>query len=132
STQPQAGGRDDRLAGHAPGSGTDRRVLPRSEGDRLVNRACYDVSVAVSTAERRSPYRKGDEVTVTVDRMAYGGRGVGRVDGYVVFVSDTAPGDRVRARLWRVQSGSAVAGAVAGGSPSGLRTAPPCPHVGPG
>ncbi|HTD46451.1 MAG TPA: 23S rRNA (uracil(1939)-C(5))-methyltransferase RlmD [bacterium] len=87
--------------------------------------------MAVSTAERRSPFHKGDEVTVTVDRMAYGGRGVGRIQGYVVFVPDTAPGDRVRARLWRVKAGYAEADLVAVESPSVQRTAPPCPHFGP-
>src|SRR5438105_15811354 len=79
----------------------------------------------------RPSFRRGDEVTLVIDRMAYGGRGVGRVDGYVVFVPDTAPGDRVRARLWRVKSGDAEADLVAVESPSGPRTAPPCPHFGP-
>ncbi len=87
--------------------------------------------MAVSTAERRVPFRKGDEVTIAVDRMAYGGRGVGRIDGYVVFVPDTAPGDRVRARLWRVHPAYAEADLVGVESPSALRTVPPCPHFGP-
>ena len=66
-----------------------------------------------------------------IDRMAYGGRGVGRVNGYVVFVADTAPGDRVRARLWRVRSAYAEADLVEVQTPSEARTAPPCPHFGP-
>ena len=79
----------------------------------------------------RPSFRRGDEVTLVIDRMAYGGRGVGRVDGYVVFVPDTAPGDRVRARLWRAKPSYAEADLVAVESPSALRTAPPCPHFGP-
>ena len=66
-----------------------------------------------------------------IDRMAYGGRGVGRVSGYVVFVPDTAPGDRVRARLWRVKPGYAEADLVEVEAPSAQRTTPPCPHFGP-
>ncbi len=79
----------------------------------------------------RPPFRRGVELTLAIDRMAYGGRGVGRVDGYVVFVPGTAPGDRVRARLWRVKPAYAEADLVEVESPSDLRAAPPCPHFGP-
>lgn len=84
-----------------------------------------------SVAQRRSPFRRGAEVTLAIDRMAYGGRGVGRVDGYVVFVPDVAPGDRVRARLWRVKPAYAEADLIEVETPSPTRTAPPCPHFGP-
>lgn len=77
------------------------------------------------------PLRKGDETTLVIDRLSYGGRGVARIDGFVVFVSDTAPGDRVRARVWRVKPGYAEADLVEVERPSPLRTAPPCPHFGP-
>ncbi|HLW49282.1 MAG TPA: 23S rRNA (uracil(1939)-C(5))-methyltransferase RlmD [bacterium] len=75
--------------------------------------------------------RRGDELTLTIDRLAYGGRGVGRHNGFVVFVPDTAPGDRVRARLWRVKPGYGEADLLAVESPSRLRTAAACPHFGP-
>jgi 23S rRNA (uracil1939-C5)-methyltransferase len=41
----------------------------------------------------------GAEVEVTIDTLAYGGNGVARLDGYVLFVSGAVPGDRVRARV---------------------------------
>jgi 23S rRNA (uracil1939-C5)-methyltransferase len=75
--------------------------------------------------------RRGEEITLSIDRLAYGGRGVGRHNGFVVFVPDTAPGDRVRARLWRVKSGYGEADLVRVETPSHLRTAAPCPHFGP-
>jgi 23S rRNA (uracil1939-C5)-methyltransferase len=84
-----------------------------------------------AVAQRRPPFRRGAEVTLAIDRMAYGGRGVGRVDGYLVFVPDTAPGDRVRARLWRVKPAYADADLIEIESPSPTRTTPPCPHFGP-
>src|ERR1700754_52305 len=40
---------------------------------------------------------RGDELELTIDSLAFGGAGVARLDGYVVFVSDAVPGDRVRA-----------------------------------
>lgn len=43
----------------------------------------------------------GAELEVTVDALAHGGRGVARLDGYVLFVADAIPGDRVRAVVTR-------------------------------
>ena len=45
--------------------------------------------------------KPGDEFDVTVDDLAFGGAGVGRRDGFVVFVPHTAPADRVRIRVRR-------------------------------
>jgi 23S rRNA (uracil1939-C5)-methyltransferase len=41
----------------------------------------------------------GAAVDLEVERIAYGGEGVGHADGLVVFVPWTAPGDRARARI---------------------------------
>jgi 23S rRNA (uracil1939-C5)-methyltransferase len=41
--------------------------------------------------------QRGDELELTVDSLAYGGAGVARLDGYVVFVAGALPGDTVRA-----------------------------------
>jgi 23S rRNA (uracil1939-C5)-methyltransferase len=40
---------------------------------------------------------KGAELELTIDTLAYGGNGVARLEGYVLFVSGAIPGDRVRA-----------------------------------
>jgi 23S rRNA (uracil1939-C5)-methyltransferase len=45
--------------------------------------------------------KPGTEVELSVDDFAFGGAGVGRLDGYVVFVRGAVPGDRVRARVTR-------------------------------
>ena len=52
---------------------------------------------------------RGDELTLDVDTLAYGGRGVARSNGYVVFVAGALPGDRVRARLTKAKRGYAEA-----------------------
>jgi len=49
-----------------------------------------------TTAVPARPSR-GDELDLRIDSLAYGGAGVARLDGYVVFVRDAIPGDRVRA-----------------------------------
>jgi len=82
-------------------------------------------------AKPRPPVRRGDEISLEIERLAYGGRGVGRTDGFVVFVPDTAPGDRVRARLWRVKPGYGEADLLEVLARARDRTTPPCPHFGP-
>ena len=42
---------------------------------------------------------RGDVLELTVDSLAFGGAGVARLNGYVVFVADGMPGDRVRAEV---------------------------------
>ena len=56
--------------------------------------------------------RNGDELELTVDRLAYGGAGVARLDGYVVFVRGAVPGDRVRARVTKSKRSFAEADSV--------------------
>ena len=45
---------------------------------------------------RIRPHR-GEELELRVESLAFGGAGVARLDGYVVFVQDAFPGDVVRA-----------------------------------
>lgn len=74
--------------------------------------------------------RRGDTLFVTIDDLAFGGEGVGRVDGYVVFVPGAVPGDRLRVRLEqaRARFGRGVIDAVE--EPSPHRVAAPCPYFG--
>jgi 23S rRNA (uracil1939-C5)-methyltransferase len=45
--------------------------------------------------------KPGTELELSIDSLAFGGNGVGRLEGYVVFVRGAVPGDRVRARVTR-------------------------------
>jgi 23S rRNA (uracil1939-C5)-methyltransferase len=56
--------------------------------------------------------RRGDQLELTVDSLAYGGAGVARLDGYVVFVAGGIPGDRVRAEVVKSKRAYAEARAV--------------------
>jgi 23S rRNA (uracil1939-C5)-methyltransferase len=75
-----------------------------------------------------APVRKDDVVELGVDSLAYGGNGVARLDGFVVFVRRGLPGDRVRARVTKVKRGFAEALAVDVLEPSSLRVEAPCSH----
>jgi 23S rRNA (uracil1939-C5)-methyltransferase len=71
----------------------------------------------LSTEERsgtQSPERprRGELLTLDVDSLAYGGRGIARRNGYVVFVAGGLPGDRVRAEVTKAKRGYAEASAL--------------------
>src|SRR4051812_29639155 len=72
----------------------------------------------------------GAEVEVTIDSLAHGGAGVGRLDGYVLFVRDAVPGDRVRAKVTKRKRAYGEARAVEVLSPSPERIAPQADHPG--
>jgi 23S rRNA (uracil1939-C5)-methyltransferase len=77
-----------------------------------------------------APVAKGQEIDVRIDSLAYGGNGVGRVDGFVVFVRGGLPGDLVRARVTKTKRGFAEAAAEDILEPSAERVAAPCPYFG--
>jgi 23S rRNA (uracil1939-C5)-methyltransferase len=74
--------------------------------------------------------KRGDELELTIDRLAHGGAGVARTDGYVVFVRGAVPGDRVRARVTKSKRSFAEADPVELLSPSPERVEPVAPHPG--
>jgi 23S rRNA (uracil1939-C5)-methyltransferase len=72
----------------------------------------------------------GDAVELDVERIAYGGDGVGRADGLVVFVPWTAPGERVRARIVERHPRYARARLEGVLAAAGARVEPGCPVFG--
>ena len=74
--------------------------------------------------------RRGDELELRIDRLAHGGAGVARANGYVVFVRDAVPGDRVRARVTKSKRSFAEADPVELLDPSPDRVEPVAPHPG--
>ncbi len=74
--------------------------------------------------------RKGETVEVVVEKMANGGQGVGRLDGFVLFVRGAVPGDTVRARIYRKKKDYAEADITEIVNPSPDRIDAPCPYHG--
>src|SRR4051812_41023350 len=64
-------------------------------------------------APTKTRVERGDELELTVDSLAFGGAGVARRDGYVVFVRDAVPGDTVRAVVTKRKKAYAEARTVA-------------------
>src|ERR671927_181568 len=75
-----------------------------------------------------APVAKDQELELRVDSLAYGGNGVARLDGFVVFVRRGLPGDRVRARVTKVKRSHAEALATEVVAPGPQRVEAPCAH----
>jgi 23S rRNA (uracil1939-C5)-methyltransferase len=72
----------------------------------------------------------GETVELEIERIAYGGDGVGRAGGLVVFAPWTAPGERVRARVVERHSRYARARLEGVLEPAAERVVPGCPVYG--
>jgi 23S rRNA (uracil1939-C5)-methyltransferase len=73
---------------------------------------------------------RGEELNLRIESLAHGGAGVARLDGYVVFVRDAVPGDRVRAMVTKRKRAYAEARAVELLEPSPERVPPAADHPG--
>jgi 23S rRNA (uracil1939-C5)-methyltransferase len=74
--------------------------------------------------------RRGETVLLAIDDLAFGGEGVGRLNGYVIFVRSGLPGDCLRVRITeaRARYGRGVIESIEAPSPD--RVVAPCPHFG--
>jgi 23S rRNA (uracil1939-C5)-methyltransferase len=75
-----------------------------------------------------APVAKDEELELTIDSLAYGGNGVARLNGFVVFVRRGLPGDTVRARITKVKRNHAEALATEVLTPGPVRVEAPCQH----
>jgi 23S rRNA (uracil1939-C5)-methyltransferase len=75
-----------------------------------------------------APVQRDQELELQIDSLAFGGNGVARLDGFVVFVRRGLPGDTVRARVTKVQRRHADALMTELVSPGPVRVEAPCAH----
>lgn len=74
--------------------------------------------------------KKGQELELAVDQIAFGGKGLCRVDGMAVFVDQAVPGDRVSARVVKKKKSYAEARVIELIEASPDRVDAPCPYSG--
>ena len=72
------------------------------------------------------PFSYHQELELDIDALSNAGDGIGRVDGWVVFVPFALPGDRVKARVWRNDRNYSSADLVEVINPSPDRVEPGC------
>lgn len=71
-------------------------------------------------------YKKNDIVTVTITDIGSEGEGIGRIDGYALFVKDAMVGDEVEARILKTKKNYAFARCEKVLKPSEYRVEPVC------
>ena len=49
--------------------------------------------------------KKGQEYELAIESLAYGGKGIARVNDFVIFVKNAIPGQKVRALVYRKRKG---------------------------
>jgi len=74
----------------------------------------------------------GQQVEVTVEKIAHGGHAVARFEGQVIFVRHAIPGERVRVLVTAVNSKMARADAISVIEASEHRVEPACQYARPG
>ena len=75
-----------------------------------------------------APVTRNEELELRIESLAYGGNGVARLNGFVVFVRRGLPGDTVRARVTKVKKSHAEALALEVVEQGAARVEAPCAH----
>ena len=70
---------------------------------------------------------KGEELTIFIDDVGMDGEGIGKYEGFTVFVKDALPGEQVFVRLMKVKKSYGYGKLVKVLLPSPFRVEPPCP-----
>ena len=53
--------------------------------------------------------KRGAELELQIESLAYGGKGIAKVDNFVIFVKGAIPGQTVNARVYKKKKGFAEA-----------------------
>ena len=71
--------------------------------------------------------KKDDIFNVTIEDMTSEGAGIGKVDGFPLFIKDAVIGDTVEAKVMKAKKNYAYARLMKVLKPSEDRVDPPCP-----
>ena len=73
--------------------------------------------------------KKGTDLELTITNIAFGGKGIVKEDGFVIFVKDAVPGDKVLARITKKKQNYAEARVLQLLTPSDDRKPAPCEYA---
>ena len=73
-------------------------------------------------------YKKNDILTVTIEDIGNDGEGIGKVDGYTLFIKDAVIGDTVSCKIMKAKKNYAYARLEEILKPSAIRTEPVCKY----
>ncbi len=73
---------------------------------------------------------KGSEIEIKVEKTVFEGKSIARIDGFIVFIRNTVPGDIVKAKIIKVKKSYAEAETIKVIQGSSLRVEPKCRFFG--
>lgn len=82
--------------------------------------------MAAMDKQKKTQFQKDDIVTVTIEDISSDGDGIGKADGFTLFIKDAVMGDTVTAKLMKIKKGYGYAKLLDIVKPSPFRTAPRC------
>lgn len=71
--------------------------------------------------------KKNDEFIIDIEDLGTDGEGIGKIQGYTLFVKDALTGDKVRVKIMKAKKKYAYAKLLEIIEPSEWRTEPACP-----
>lgn len=74
-------------------------------------------------------YRKNDVLTVEIEDIGHDGAGIGKVDGYPLFIKDAVIGDVVEVKVMKAKKNYGYAKLLKIITPSASRVEPLCPYA---
>jgi len=78
--------------------------------------------------QKKYPVKRGEELNVTIENVAFGGKGICRINDYVIFVPNTLPQDEVKIRVTKRKTGYGEARILELVKPSPIRQDAPCKY----
>jgi len=78
--------------------------------------------------QSKYPVKRGAELNVTIENVAFGGKGICRVDDYVIFVPNTIPGDEAKIKITKRKTGYGEGRLLELLKPSSIRQDAPCKY----
>ncbi len=73
-------------------------------------------------------FKKNDILTIDIEDMGHDGEGIGKADGYTLFVKDTVIGDRAEVKIMKTKKNYGYARLLKVLRPSPDRTEPQMSH----
>ena len=74
------------------------------------------------------PVKKKEELILRVEKLAFGGKGIARINDYVIFVENSLPGDLLKVKIFHRKPNYAQARILEIVESSPLRQEAPCPY----
>ena len=75
------------------------------------------------------PVQKNETILIDIVSIGEAGEGIGKIDGFTLFIHGAIPGDKVKAKIIKVKKAYGIGKLIQVVTPSVDRVNPPCPYV---